>query len=73
MKAQDPTINLLVVEKKLVREGKENEGQDDDQDDDQVKVKVKLKKVSICVFIYSHSKNCPNVWPFCNVWFITQW
>ena len=22
---------------------------------------------------YSGSKNCPNVWPFCNVWIITQW
>ena len=22
---------------------------------------------------YSSSKNCPNVWPFCNVWVITQW
>ena len=22
---------------------------------------------------YSGSKNCPSVWPFCNVWFITQW
>ena len=21
---------------------------------------------------YSSSKNCPNVWPFCNVWVITQ-
>ena len=25
------------------------------------------------VFMYSSSKNCPNVWPFCNVWVITQW
>ena len=24
-------------------------------------------------FMYSSSKNCPNVWPFCNVWVITQW
>ena len=23
--------------------------------------------------MYSSSKNCPNVWPFCNVWVITQW
>ena len=22
---------------------------------------------------YSSSKNCPNVWPFFNVWVITQW
>ena len=22
---------------------------------------------------YSSSKNCPNVWPFCNVWVITHW
>ena len=21
----------------------------------------------------SSSKNCPNVWPFCNVWVITKW
>jgi len=49
MKAEDPTINLLVVEKKLVGEGKENEGQDDDQE----KVKSNGKKVSICALIYS--------------------
>lgn len=49
MKAQDPTINLLVVEKKLVGEGKENEGQDDDQE----KGKSNDKKVSICALIYS--------------------
>ena len=52
MKVQDPTINLLVVEKKLVREGKENEGKNDNQDDNQEKVKVK-SKVSICIVIYS--------------------
>ena len=23
--------------------------------------------------LYSSSKNCPNVWPFYNVWVITQW
>ena len=23
--------------------------------------------------VYSSSKNCPNVWPICNVWVITQW
>ena len=22
---------------------------------------------------YSSSKNCPDVWPFCNVWVITHW
>ena len=22
---------------------------------------------------YSSTKNCPNVWSFCNVWVITQW
>ena len=25
------------------------------------------------LYIYSSSKNCPNVWPFYNVWVITQW
>jgi hypothetical protein len=45
MKAQDPTINLLVVEKKLVGEDKEN----DEEDGDLQKAKSK-GKVSICVF-----------------------
>src|ERR1700677_4651539 len=45
MKAQDPTINLLVVEKKLVGEDKEN----NEEDGDLQKPKSK-GKVSICIF-----------------------
>ena len=38
-----------------------------------LKTPAPLKSKQKGVASYSSSKNCPNVWPFCNVWVIIQW
>jgi hypothetical protein len=36
-------------------------------------VECNIKFVSLTITTYSGSKNCPNVWPLHDVWYITQY